>query len=98
MVLKNTFFWTVDNNFIENVYIPEDDREYTLRFVAWVAKWIVCFAWPENKDLGASHSCRNTQSDTFYSPKVGKVDQPVFMGMGEPLDEFAQPAPCTQEY
>ena len=85
---KKYLFKTVDNNFIESVYIPEDDRN-TLCVSSQVGCKMNClFCMTGKQGFGAHLTAAEILNQILSIPEAEKLTNLVFMGMGEPLDNL----------
>lgn len=81
-------FKTDTGNFIETVFIPEDDRA-TLCISSQVGCKMNCLFCMTGKQGFTTHLTANEILNQFYSiPEHEKLTNIVFMGMGEPLDNL----------
>ncbi len=81
-------FQTEKNHFIEAVFIPEDDRA-TLCISSQVGCKMNCLFCMTGKQGFTTHLTVNEILNQFYSlPESEKLTNIVFMGMGEPLDNY----------
>jgi len=85
---KKYLFKTVDNNFIESVYIPEDDRN-TLCVSSQVGCKMNClFCMTGKQGFGAHLTATEILNQILSIPEADKLTNLVFMGMGEPMDNL----------
>lgn len=81
-------FKTDKGQFIESVYIPEDDRA-TLCISSQVGCKMNCLFCMTGKQGFSAHLTAHEILNQFYSiPLSEKLTNIVFMGMGEPLDNL----------
>lgn len=81
-------FRTIDGNFIETVYIPEEDRA-TLCVSSQVGCKMDCLFCMTGKQGHAADLTTNQIINQIYSvPERDKLTNVVFMGMGEPMDNL----------
>jgi len=85
---KKYLFKTADNNFIESVYIPEDERN-TLCVSSQVGCKMNClFCMTGKQGFGAQLSASEILNQILSIPEAGSLTNLVFMGMGEPMDNL----------
>lgn len=85
---KKYLFKTVDNNFIESVYIPEDERN-TLCVSSQVGCKMNClFCMTGKQGFGAQLSASEILNQILSIPEAESLTNLVFMGMGEPMDNL----------
>ncbi len=81
-------FRTPDNNFIESVYIPDDDRA-TLCVSSQVGCKMNCkFCMTGKQGFTANLNANQIINQIYSIPKREKLTNIVLMGMGEPLDNL----------
>lgn len=79
-------FRTADNNFIESVYIPEDDRA-TLCVSSQVGCKMNCqFCMTGRQGFTTNLQPEEILNQIFSIPESDQLTNLVFMGMGEPFD------------
>ncbi|MDD3077686.1 MAG: 23S rRNA (adenine(2503)-C(2))-methyltransferase RlmN [Paludibacter sp.] len=85
---KKYLFRTPDNNFIETVYIPEDDR-HTLCVSSQVGCKMNClFCMTGKQGFTINLSTAEILNQILSVPEAEKLTNLVFMGMGEPMDNL----------
>ena len=85
---KKYLFKTFENNFIESVYIPEDDRN-TLCVSSQVGCKMNClFCMTGKQGFGAHLTSAEILNQILSIPEAEKLTNLVFMGMGEPMDNL----------
>lgn len=85
---KKYLFKTPDNNFIESVYIPEDDR-HTLCVSSQVGCKMNCLFCMTGKQGFTIHlTATEILNQVLSIPEADKLTNIVFMGMGEPMDNL----------
>jgi 23S rRNA (adenine2503-C2)-methyltransferase len=81
-------FRTPDNNFIESVYIPDDDRA-TLCVSSQVGCKMNCkFCMTGKQGFTANLNANQIINQIYSIPEREKLTNIVLMGMGEPLDNL----------
>ena len=81
-------FRTEDNNFIETVYIPDEDRA-TLCVSSQVGCKMNClFCMTGKQGYVANLTAHQIINQIFSIPERDKLTNIVFMGMGEPMDNL----------
>lgn len=81
-------FRTEDGNFIETVYIPDDDRA-TLCVSSQVGCKMNClFCMTGKQGYAANLTTNQIINQVFSIPERDKLTNIVFMGMGEPMDNL----------
>ena len=81
-------FRTEEGNFIETVYIPDDDRA-TLCVSSQVGCKMNClFCMTGKQGYAANLTTNQIINQVFSIPKRDKLTNIVFMGMGEPMDNL----------
>lgn len=86
---KKYLFTTPDNNFIETVYIPEEDR-HTLCVSSQVGCKMNClFCMTGKQGFTSNLSAAEILNQILSVPEADKLTNLVFMGMGEPMDNLA---------
>ena len=81
-------FRTPDNNFIESVYIPDDDRA-TLCISSQVGCKMNCkFCMTGKQGFTANLNANQIINQIYSIPEREKLTNIVLMGMGEPLDNL----------
>lgn len=85
---KKYLFTTPDGNFIETVYIPEDDR-HTLCVSSQVGCKMNClFCMTGKQGFTSNLSAAEILNQILSVPEADKLTNLVFMGMGEPMDNL----------
>jgi len=85
---KKYLFTTPDNNFIETVYIPEDDR-HTLCVSSQVGCKMNClFCMTGKQGFTSNLTAAEILNQILSVPEAEKLTNLVFMGMGEPMDNL----------
>ncbi len=85
---KKYLFTTPDNNFIETVYIPDDDR-HTLCVSSQVGCKMNClFCMTGKQGFTSNLSTAEILNQILSVPEADKLTNLVFMGMGEPMDNL----------
>jgi len=85
---KKYLFATPSNNFIETVYIPEDDR-HTLCVSSQVGCKMNClFCMTGKQGFTANLTSAEILNQILSIPDADKLTNLVFMGMGEPMDNL----------
>ncbi len=83
-------FHTPEGNFIETVYIPEDDRA-TLCVSSQVGCKMNChFCMTGKQGFSANLTANQILNQIYSIPERDKLTNIVFMGMGEPLDNLEE--------
>jgi len=81
-------FKTAKNQFIESVFIPEEDRA-TLCVSSQVGCKMNClFCMTGKQGFGAQLTVQEILNQYYSIPESGQLTNIVFMGMGEPLDNL----------
>jgi len=81
-------FKTEVGKFIESVMIPEDDRK-TLCVSSQVGCKMNClFCMTGKQDFGGNLSANEILNQIYSVEEAGELTNVVFMGMGEPLDNY----------
>ena len=81
-------FRTEEGNFIETVYIPDDDRA-TLCVSSQVGCKMNClFCMTGKQGYAANLTTNQIINQVFSIPERDKLTNVVFMGMGEPMDNL----------
>ena len=81
-------FRTKEGNFIETVYIPDDDRA-TLCVSSQVGCKMNClFCMTGKQGYAANLTTNQIINQVFSIPERDKLTNVVFMGMGEPMDNL----------
>lgn len=81
-------FKTQKNQFIESVFIPEDDRA-TLCISSQVGCKMNClFCMTGKQGFGAQLTAQEILNQYYSIPESEQLTNIVFMGMGEPLDNI----------
>ncbi|MFW9607971.1 MAG: 23S rRNA (adenine(2503)-C(2))-methyltransferase RlmN, partial [Prevotella sp.] len=85
---KKYLFRTETNNFIETVYIPEDDR-HTLCVSSQVGCKMNClFCQTGKQGFEGSLDAKDILNQIYSLPEADKLTNIVFMGQGEPMDNL----------
>ena len=85
---KKYLFRTESNNFIETVYIPEDDR-HTLCVSSQVGCKMNClFCMTGKQGFTANLTVTEILNQIISVAEADKLTNLVFMGMGEPMDNL----------
>lgn len=85
---KKYLFTTPDNNFIETVYIPDDDR-HTLCVSSQVGCKMNClFCMTGKQGFATNLTAAEILNQILSVPEADKLTNLVFMGMGEPMDNL----------
>ncbi len=85
---KKFLFTTPDNNFIETVYIPDEDR-HTLCVSSQVGCKMNClFCMTGKQGFTSNLSAAEILNQILSVPEADKLTNLVFMGMGEPMDNL----------
>ena len=85
---KKYLFKTDVNNFIESVYIPEEDR-FTLCVSSQVGCKMNCsFCMTGKQGFIAQLSSTEILNQIYSIPEAEKLTNIVYMGMGEPMDNL----------
>jgi len=85
---KKYLFTTPDNNFIETVYIPDDDR-HTLCVSSQVGCKMNClFCMTGKQGFTSNLSTAEILNQILSVPEADRLTNLVFMGMGEPMDNL----------
>lgn len=85
---KKYLFTTPENNYIETVYIPEDDR-HTLCVSSQVGCKMNClFCMTGKQGFTTQLSSAEILNQILSVPEADKLTNLVFMGMGEPMDNL----------
>ena len=86
---KKYLFRTETNNFIETVYIPEDDR-HTLCVSSQVGCKMNClFCMTGKQGFTANLTATEILNQIMSVAEADKLTNLVFMGMGEPMDNLS---------
>lgn len=86
---KKYLFRTESNNFIETVYIPEDDR-HTLCVSSQVGCKMNClFCMTGKQGFTTNLTATEILNQIMSVEEADKLTNLVFMGMGEPMDNLA---------
>ena len=82
-------FPTVDNKFIETVYIPEENNRATLCVSSQVGCKMNCtFCQTGKQGFDGSLSAADILNQVYSLPEVNELTNIVFMGQGEPMDNL----------
>ena len=85
---KKYLFTTPDGNFIETVYIPDEDR-HTLCVSSQVGCKMNClFCMTGKQGFTSNLSAAEILNQILSVPEADKLTNLVFMGMGEPMDNL----------
>jgi 23S rRNA (adenine2503-C2)-methyltransferase len=85
---KKYLFTTPDGNFIETVYIPDEDR-HTLCVSSQVGCKMNClFCMTGKQGFTSNLSGAEILNQILSVPEADKLTNLVFMGMGEPMDNL----------
>ncbi|OIP83554.1 MAG: 23S rRNA (adenine(2503)-C(2))-methyltransferase [Porphyromonadaceae bacterium CG2_30_38_12] len=85
---KKYLFKTESSNFIETVYIPDDDR-HTLCVSSQVGCKMNClFCMTGKQGFTANLTATEILNQILSVPEADKLSNLVFMGMGEPMDNL----------
>lgn len=85
---KKYLFTTPDNNFIETVYIPDEDR-HTLCVSSQVGCKMNClFCMTGKQGFSTNLTAAEILNQILSVPEADKLTNLVFMGMGEPMDNL----------
>jgi len=85
---KKYLFKTGGDNYIESVYIPEEDR-YTLCVSSQVGCKMNClFCMTGKQGFTANLTSTEILNQILSIPEADKLTNLVFMGMGEPMDNL----------
>lgn len=85
---KKYLFTTADQNFVETVYIPDDDR-HTLCVSSQVGCKMNCmFCMTGKQGFTSQLSATEILNQIMSVPEADKLTNLVFMGMGEPMDNL----------
>jgi 23S rRNA (adenine2503-C2)-methyltransferase len=86
---KKYLFTTPNNNFIETVYIPDEDR-HTLCVSSQVGCKMNClFCMTGKQGFTSNLTAAEILNQILSVPEADKLTNLVFMGMGEPMDNLA---------
>ncbi|MDR2734206.1 MAG: radical SAM protein [Spirochaetota bacterium] len=85
---KKYLFRTLDDHFVESVYIPEEDRA-TLCLSTQAGCRMGCrFCMTARQGLEAQLAPADILNQYYSLPERGEISNIVYMGMGEPLDNL----------